>query len=402
MYAVDMATYEKLSGTVSVWSNSYDMPTGYGQQVKYLVDRLKRSGIDVAMLSNYGLEGIKQTLKTPYGKVPHFARGTDAYSNDSAPVDHDTWRKLNPEQKDLLITLYDVWVMTSPGYDKIDNIASWVPVDHETLPPKVEKWLRKPNVTPIAMAPHGVRLMESKDIACEYIPHSIETKIYKPTFELPNKQNIYDYMKSEDKFVVGMVAANKANALLHRKAFSENILAFSIFHKKHPDSMLYIHTDPVAPGLGWNLIELVEAAGLPKESVAFPHPLEYRYGIPKGQLAAMYTGMDVMLAASYGEGFGVPTVEAQACGTRVIASSWAASPDLVSKDSWLIDGQPVWDASQSAWWRTPGVPAIVKALELAYEQGRGRSQEAIDFAKQFDVETVWQKHWEPTLKKLLA
>lgn len=401
MYCYRMATYKKLKGTVSVWSNSYNAPTGYGQQVKYLVDRLSRSGIDVAMLSNYGLEGTKSTIKTPYGKVPHFPRGFDAYSNDVAAQDHQTWKLRNPDQKDLLITLYDVWVMTSPQYDEVKNIASWVPLDHETLPPKVEAWLRKPNVTPITMAPSGKRQLDEKGIENVYIPHSIETKVYKPTFELPGNRNIHDFMKSNDKFVVGMVAANKASGLHHRKAFSENILAFALFHKKHPDSMLYIHTEPLGSGIGWNLVELIKACGLSTDAVAFPNPLEYRYGMAPEHLAAFYTGMDVMLAASYGEGFGVPTIEAQACGTPVIASGWAASQDLVSEDGFLVDGQPMWDASQLAWWRTPSVPSIVKSLEMAYERGRGRSQASIDFAAQFDVEKVWQENWEPFLESML-
>ncbi len=397
-----MATYQKMTGTVSVWSNSYNAPTGYGQQVTYLIDRLKRSGIDAAVLSNYGLEGIKGTIKTPYGKVPHFARGFEQYSNDVAPADHDTWRKLNGEQKDLLITLYDVWVLTSPLYDKINKIASWVPLDHETLPPKVAAWLRKPNVIPISMSPFGQRQLNANEIENVYIPHGIETKVYKPTYDLPNGKHIHDFMDARNKFVVGMVAANKASGLHHRKAFSENILAFSIFHKKHPDSMLYIHTDPMGSGIGWNLVELIKGCGLPTDAVAFPNPHEYRYGMPKEHLSVFYSGMDVMLAASYGEGFGVPTVEAQACGTPVIASNWAASQDLVSEDGWLVDGQPQWDASQLAWWRSPSVPSIVHALEKAYERGRGRSEASIQFAKAFDVETVWKSHWEPFLQQHLS
>ena len=396
-----MATYKKYTGTVSVFSNSYDAPTGYGQQVKYLVDRLMRSGINTAVLSNFGLEGTKQTIKTPHGKVPHFPRGFDPYSNDVAPQDHKAWSALNPEQKSLFLTLYDVWVLNNPAYEQFD-IASWTPLDHVTMPPNVEKWLRKPNVTPIAMSPFGQRQMQDKNIECEYIPHSIETKFYKPTYELSNGANIYDYMESNDKFVVGMVAANKASGLLHRKAFSENILAFSLFWKKHPDSMLYIHTDPVAPRLGWNLVELAKACGLPMDAVAFPNPYEYRYGIPREQLAAFYTGMDVLLAPSYGEGFGVPTVEAQACGTPVIGSSWAATPDLVSEDSWLIDGQPQWDNSQQAWWQIPSVPSIVKALEMAYDRGRKTSEKSIEFAKQFDVEAVWKNYWQPYLDKVFV
>jgi hypothetical protein len=50
-------TYEKLNGAISIASNSPGMPTGYGVQAKMLTDRLKRHSVDVAILSNYGLEG---------------------------------------------------------------------------------------------------------------------------------------------------------------------------------------------------------------------------------------------------------------------------------------------------------------------------------------------------------
>jgi hypothetical protein len=86
----------------------------------------------------------------------------------------------------------------------------------------------------------------------------------------------------------------------------------------------------------------------------------------------------------------------------VIGSNWAATPDLVSADSWLVDGQPSWDAGQNAWWQVPVIPSIVNALEEAYKLRGTRSQESIDFVKQFDVETVWTNHWLPVLKKLLA
>jgi hypothetical protein len=40
-------------------------------------------------------------------------------------------------------------------------------------------------------------------------------------------------------------------------------------------------------------------------------------------------------------------------------------------------------------------------LEQAYKRGKGKSQKAIDFAQQFDHDSVWDKHWTPALKKLL-
>jgi len=62
-------------------------------------------------------------------------------------------------------------------------------------------------------------------------------------------------------------------------------------------------------------------------------------------------------------------------------------------------GVPVWDAGQSSWRQTPSVPSIVDALEQAYAMGKGKSDVAKAFAKDFDVETVWKRDWMPLLRK---
>jgi glycosyltransferase involved in cell wall biosynthesis len=391
---------KKINGVVSVWSNSPGRATGYGQQAGYLVDLLKREGANVAALSNYGLDGAIDVYKSPYGDVPHYPRGLDVYSNDVAPLSHAHWKGQHKGKPSAMITLYDVWVLQGKAWDNI-NVGSWVPLDHITMPPKVEAWLRKDNVTPIAMAPNGVRMMEKKGIECEYVPHAIDTNIFKPS-EMIQGQNVRDYMGTRDKFVVGMNAANKSSGLIHRKAFSENLLAFSIFHQRHPDSVLYLHTDATGSGVGWNLIKVLQAFGIPKDAVLFPPFVDYKFGMEKQDLAALYTGMDVLLATSYGEGFGIPTIEAQACGTRVIGSNWAATPDLVAEDSWLVDGQPMFDSGQDSVWQIPLVPSIVEALEQAYNAPRERSVKAVEFAKEFDVENVWAKYWSPVIDRLLA
>lgn len=365
-----------------------------------LVDRLKRDGAQVASLSNYGVEGNITTYDSPFGPVPHYPRGMDPYSNDAAPMHHAHFKGQHKGKNDLLITLYDVWVLQGTAWDKIP-IASWVPLDHVTMPPKVEAWLRKDNVTPIAMAPWGVEQMERKGIACEYVPHAIDTKIMKPSKKIQGMDAREFMGLKDDDFLVGSVAANKASGLIHRKAFSENLLAFSIFLQKHPKAKLYLHTDPLGSAGGWNLLKMLQAFGIPKDNVLFPPYIDYKYGMAPEDLAGLYSTMDVLLAPSFGGGFEIPIVEAQACGTRVIASSWTAPKDLVAEDGWLVEGQPLWDPGQDAIWQTPSVPSIVSALELAYQAERGPSKVAIDFAKQFDVETVWDKYWLPTLGRLL-
>lgn len=395
------ALQEKLNGAISVWSNSYGIPTGYGQQVTLLIDRFKRQGLDVANISNFGLEGMVSTITTPYGDVPHYPRSFHPYGQDAAPLDHMTFVNSvadRPGFPNVFFTLYDVWVLESPHYQAMTDIWSWVPIDHVTLPPGVKKWLEKPNVLPIAMAPWGKETFDKEGIESIYIPHAIDTKVTKETYELSNGQNVLDYFKANERFVVGMVAANKATGPIHRKAYNENLLAYSIFASRHKDVVLYLHTDVMGSGIGWNLMELMAGLGIPKEQVMVVNPLEYRYGSKVQDMAAYYTGMDVLLATSMGEGFGVPTIEAQATGTRVIGSNWAATKDLVSEDCWLVDGTPMWDAGQLAWWQIPRVPEIVGALEEAYKQGKMRSQASVKFASQFDIETVWKKSWMPLLR----
>lgn len=385
-------------GTISWFSNSPSAPTGYGMQTAQVLKRLIRDGYDVAMLSNFGREGANGDTVVGGKRIPEYARGADVYSNDVTPMNHAHHKMLHPDQPDLLVTLYDVWILKGKRYDDFP-IASWTPVDHKPIPAGVLEWLKKPNVTPLAMSKYGQGLMEQSGIESFYIPHAIE-QVFEPTKKIEGVPARKFLGFEETDFVVGMNAANKASGLVHRKAFAENLLAFSIFAKNKPDAKIYLHTDMFGAFGGWNLSNLLEAVGLNTEQVIFADQVAYRYGMAQNSLAGIYTAMDVYLGTSYGEGFGVGTIEAQACGTPVIVSDFAASPELV-RDGWLVDGQPLYDPAQLAWFFVPSVPSIVEALEQAYARGRGRSEKAIEGMREYDADKVYKENWKPVLEKLL-
>lgn len=377
-------------------SNAPFAPTGYGVQSAQVLSRFKRDGHNVAVFANYGLEGIGQQWESGYGELPIYPRGYDLYSNDVVPAHMHDFVSQNPNLDNILFTLYDVWVFKGEPWDRW-NVASWIPIDHMPTPPGVSSWARKSNVTPIAMSLYGQRMLEAVGIPALYVPHAVE-KVFQPTESVDGITG-RDYMKcDEETFVVGMNAANKG-VMPNRKAFGENLLAFSLFAKNKKDVKLYMHTDFFGSAGGIKLGELIASLGIPKEQITFVDPYLYRMGIAQNSLASIYSAMDVLLATSYGEGFGVPTIEAQACGTPVIVSDFAASSELLG-DGWLVDGQPLWDAPQSSFFQVPSVAGIVSALEEAYARGRGRSQKAIDFVKQYDAETVYEEHWKPTLQVL--
>jgi glycosyltransferase involved in cell wall biosynthesis len=278
-----------------------------------------------------------------------------------------------------------VWVLKNPNLAKIEHILSWVPIDHMGVPKDVRGWLGRPNVTPVAMSKHGLDACNRADIDAVYIPHALE-KHWKPA---PLEEDPWP-----GRFVVTIPNANKG-VMPSRKAWGENILAFSVFAKKHPEALLYLHTEARSQ-FGIDLVALTKACGIPSAQVQFAEQYGHRIGVPDDVMARIYTRTDVLLSASAGEGFGLPVLEAQACGTRVVVSNFSAQPELVG-DGAIAEVQPQWNPTQLEWFCTPQVHSIVDGLEWAFGQGGGHSQEAVDFAQQYQADRVFTERWVPLL-----
>ena len=389
--------YEKVDAAVAVASNYYGTSTGYGNQVTYLLDRMKRHKMDVAMLANYGLEGRFDKIKTRFGTVPAYPRGYAQHSQDVIPVWFDHFTAQHQDKPKALLTLYDVWIYNSLKFD--DPIVSWVPLDHVTLPPDVARFLLRPNVTAITMSPHGQRQLEAAGIDSTYIPHAVDLNVYKPTEKVEGVPTRQFMGISDDTFLVTMVSANKANGIVHRKGYGEALTAFAMFHKQNPNSHLYLHAEMGNAFGGFVLPRLLESLGVPREAVTIADQNQLRIGYPVETMAALYTASDVLLAPSYGEGFGIPLLEAQACGTRVVTGSWTSMVDIAGPSSFVVAGQPFWDETQAAFYNIPFVSSIVEALKLAADAPRGVDAESVEFAKLFEVEKVWQEGWLPFFRE---
>jgi glycosyltransferase involved in cell wall biosynthesis len=127
--------------------------------------------------------------------------------------------------------------------------------------------------------------------------------------------------------------------------------------------VLYVHSSGAAPPSALNLKELATQAGIPPHAIVFPDSYAYfPHGFSPEQMAAMYTAFDVLLAPSHGEGFCVPLIEAQACGTPVIATDFSAQPELVGA-GWLVSAAASWDEPQRASYVCPSIVDIVMKLE---------------------------------------
>lgn len=385
--------------SILIASNSPWAETGYGQQTAQLSRRLKRDGHKIAFAANYGLEGTT----SEWEGMPIYPRGFDLHSSDVVPAYMHAWQHRNPDLDPLLLTLYDVWVYRGPQWDTVQNIASWVPIDHYPIPPDVLAFVRRDNVTPIAMSKFGQQMLQQASVECEYAPHAIDTNVFKPTpdFDSPmGRMTGRQFMGIDDPdaFVVTMVSANKGQ-VPNRKAFPESFLAFAMFAKEYPEAVLYCHTESKGAMGGIDLEILAKSCGIKESQIKFPDPFIWRMGIPANVLAAIYTGSDCLLQPSMGEGFGIPLIEAQACGLRAVVSNATAQPELLG-DGWLVEGQPWWDPMQRAWLHAPRVDSIIEGLINVYNCPRGPSERAMKFASYYDADAIYAKHWRPILERV--
>jgi FkbM family methyltransferase len=368
--------------------------TGYGQQTATFTPRLKALGHDVAISAYYGLHGARLR----WNDIPCYPAYEASYGNDvivTHALDHfDVQGKPYPEAaaSGLIITLTDVWVLSAPLLPDM-CVACWAPVDHLQLPGITRGWFAQSGAQPIAMSRFGERAMSDAGLEPLYVPHGIDTRTFRPGDRDGARERTG---LPADAFVVALVSANVGKDG-NRKAFAEQITAFAELRRRHSDVLLVLHTD-VANQAGNDLRHLLER--LPEKSYIYTDQYAYRRGIPAETVADIYRSADILSNCSWGEGFGIPIVEAQACGTPVVVTDATAMSELCGA-GWKVPYTPLWHEMQDAWAAIPHVPAIIAAYEEAYG---GRAAELRDdaaaFGASYDADFVTDCYWVPALKRL--
>jgi glycosyltransferase involved in cell wall biosynthesis len=139
----------------------------------------------------------------------------------------------------------------------------------------------------------------------------------------------------------------------------------------------------IAGGKGWmyeNILTLVERLGL-SERVHFPG------FVADDDLPALYSLAQVFAFPSWYEGFGLPVLEAMACGTPVVAASNSSLPEVVGEAGLLVEAAP--DALAGALARLVADRALRARLVLAgREQARrftweGAARQLLDIYQSF-------------------
>lgn len=369
---------------ILIHANAPWVPSGYGQQCAIWAPRFRELGHDVAISAFYGLRGGM----LDWQGIPVYPSGQAAYGGDVIGMHARHW------EADAVLILADLWTVDHETLAGL-NTAAWMPVDCEPLGMMDEGRLKAGGAVPIAMSRFGEKQIRAAGFDPCYVPHGVDCEVFKPPAD---RTALREAMGIDDKFVILMNAANMDK---QRKAFPEQIAAFARLHAKHPDTLLILHT-VAETQWGVDLQSVVDRLEI-ADAVKFSSQYLLQAGmIEPYQLAATYGAADLFSSCSYGEGFGLPIVEAQACGTPAVVTDGSAMRET-GGPAWRVAGERSYVPQQHAWWVKPSIDAIARVYEKAYQRGsdyQRRKAAARDHALTYDVERVLAEFWKPVLEDL--
>ena len=361
-------------------------PSGYGTQTAVWTKKLAKMGHEVIISAYWGLSGSSTTWEG-INVLPGFGQGYCSTSLHQHAL---------ATQPDLVVTLGDVWVLDA-GLLRQMPVAHWLPADCRPMSTADKNVVKAAGSELIAMSRFGFDRFTEAGFDPVYVPHGIDTGFFRP-YSRDERDATKEALGLGDCFVVGINAANN-DAI--RKAIPEMMLAFAKFHRNHPDVMLTLHSGVHQDG-GQDLEAVAESVGITDRCRVVD---QYRYHsgfVTPADLVQWYNACDVLAACTYGEGFGLPIIEAQSCGVPVITTDASAMTEL-NPHGRQVSGEPFWNGVHKAWWTKPSVPQMVAAFEEAYERrDEPRAGKWREFAEGYDVDVVARQFMKPAIDELVA
>lgn len=261
---------------------------------------------------------------------------------------------------DLVFAIGDEWMVRHAVTSKYRNtykLVLYCPIDGSPIP---ADWLETFNGADVMVAygEFGKRVMQSRDnsIKVEIIPHGVDLSVYRP------KENVKRPKKAlENAFFIGCVARNQPRKMLPRllKMFSLFVKPWIKCNKcgittsmdtsdrcgycgsvdiigfpAKDDAYLYLHCSQNDLS-GWDILELCNRLEIGKK-VMYPRNNVVGTGVPDFIMADFYNMFDVFTLPTSGEGFGLPILEAMACGTPTLVTNYSGHLDFCKGVSELI------------------------------------------------------------------
>lgn len=175
----------------------------------------------------------------------------------------------------------------------------------------------------------------------------------RPAVEIKRMKTKYD-IKGDYILFVGNIEPRKnlKNLLLAYEQFPLDL--------QEKTSLLLIGAE------GWQNSDILEIISrLQKQGKSIRMPAK---SVPDKDLPALYSGAKLFVYPSIYEGFGIPPIEAMACGTPVVSANNSSLPEAVGEAALMVDAQSVSDISSKMSLLLGNIDLQKKFIKKGYQQ----------------------------------
>lgn len=367
----------------AMWSNS-----GYGQFTVDFLPRLKKEGWDVRSIAWAGLTGGSIEYKGIYC----YPQCGDVWGSDALVLHGRHF------QADVSFTMQDVFTLDPNQLAQIPHWIPYLPIDKDPVPQHVLDRLRYAYKI-ITFSKYGRDALQNAGFASTLIPEGVDTSIFKPL----DKTSIRNEMKiPQDKFIVGMIGANKADGY-QRKGWEQALNAFKIFSEKHPEALFFWETNQ--PG-GFDIMGYANYLGILNKMLTPDLYMAIYHGSPE-IVNKWLNCFDMLLHPSTTEGFGLVIPEANAAGVPVVINNCCSMPELI------VDGK----TGETAEWKLrlyqpgggyiyfPDEQSIADKMEVLYGKIKSNQNKIkVDcrnhVVENYNIDKIFKEKWTPYLEDL--
>jgi len=168
------------------------------------------------------------------------------------------------------------------------------------------------------------------DIPSAVVPLGVDLEVYKPYDRRQARLECSLADEIMDSFIVININRNQP-----RKRLDLTVEYFAewVHTRKVDDAMLLLHVCPTGD-IGINVDQLAKYYDL-KGRVLLSEPGVYK-GISEEHVAKLYQMSDALLTTTQGEGWGLTTMEAMACGIPCVVPDWSALGEWAAPAALLV------------------------------------------------------------------
>lgn len=367
-------------------SNAPFSKSGYGTFTRDIALRLHKDGWPLSLIAWAGLAGGNIT----YEGIPCYPQMAHPFGSDALAYHGKHF------QANVSFAMQDIQTLDPNDLSQVKTWIPYLPIDRDPIPQNVINNLRFAYKI-ITFSQFGHDALQRAGYASTLIPEGVDMSIFKPLDKMKTRKeaNI-----PQDKFVVGMIGANKD--AISRKGWQEALDAFKLFHDAHPESIFFYETNQ--PG-GFDIQGYAAHLGL-ETVVVTPDIYMAIYHTDSDIINKYLNCFDVTLHPSSTEGFGLVIAESQSAGTPVIVNNTTSMPELI------IDGKTgeiaqakhkVWLGGSYIHFADP--QSIYEKLEVIYRKIKENENKIStdcrnNVMNNYNIDTIFTTKWIPFLTDL--